>query len=232
MVFQKMLPIWRVCDLPPADFADKSDRDQFWAEYPWNPRKYGAQQDEQYSAKKLWVHFNYSRELNVYAGIVQSRLDPVPATTEESENALLAVAQHIRKMPEWISELSRDRVRMGNVKICSHMEIDQLDSFMMNAWPSDAACIIFQHPRGHAGCKPQHEAMLLQEQMLRRLIDDTARQVASRQGMWAVLSDKDAKEYHEIKEAWYDAIQNELRNHSTWTSRYSRRPEPHAPSSQ
>ena len=88
MVFQKMLPIWRACDLPPADFADKSDWDQFWAECPWNPRKYGAQQDEQYSAKKLWVHFHYSREFNVYAGIAQSRLDPVPATTEQSENAL------------------------------------------------------------------------------------------------------------------------------------------------
>ena len=65
--------------------------------------------------------------------------------------------------------------------------------------------------------------MLLQEQMLRKLIDNTARQVAPRHGMWAVLSDKDAKEYYEIKEAWYDAIQNELREHSIWTSKYSRK---------
>ena len=189
MVFRKLLPTWRICDLPPADLDDKSDWDQYWAESPWNPRLYGAQPGEQCSAKKLWAHLHYSRELDIYAGIVQSHMDPVPATAEESEKALEQFAQQIRQEPESVSELSGSRTLMGNVRICSHMEIEQQNHFMMNAWPSKAACILFRHPQRHAGCKPQHEAMLQQKQILRMLIDSTARQVASRHGMWAVLSD-------------------------------------------
>lgn len=224
MVFRKIAPVWRCCDAPPQPSADDSAWTQFWQDSPWNPRMCGAQPGAKFSTAKRWVHLHFSVQLNVYAAVVQPPADPVPATAAETEFALQEVASQLQEDPALQVQLNGGRVLAGEVAICTHMDIDPgHDSSVMmhNLWPSNAAAIMFRHPRDHADCKSQRRAMLMQEQMLRRLMEDTAMQAASRLALWPKLAGTNVALQDRSKEIWYNLIQSELHHNSIWSQQFS-----------